>query len=151
MAYDLCTAYVLWGVGACGACGFQRCYIGESCMGALYFLTGGLCGIGALVDLCLLPGAVERANARLRPATVVVNNAAPASSAPVSITMTNVYAAPPQAPQQPVYVQQPVVQPMYVQQPVVQPVYVQQPQPVYAAPVPPQGAMMPPAYGSRPC
>eukprot|EP00727_Mastigamoeba_balamuthi_P004893 m51a1_g14401 hypothetical protein (189) ;mRNA; r:378737-379303 len=138
MGYSLGTAYVFWGVGLCGTCGFQRFYINDTGMGLLYFFTGGLCGVGALLDICLLPGAVERANARSRPATVIVNNAP--AAAPVTVTMTNVYAAP--APQQPVVYAQPG-QPVYAQpgQPVYaappqagQPVYVQPGQPVYAAP-----------------
>ncbi len=45
--------YILWIFGFTGA---HRFYFGKSGTGLLWLLTGGLCGIGWLVDLFLIPG-----------------------------------------------------------------------------------------------
>jgi TM2 domain-containing membrane protein YozV len=47
-----------------GFLGIHRFYLGRPGTGLLYMLTGGLCGIGPLVDLFLLPGMVDEANTR---------------------------------------------------------------------------------------
>ena len=43
-------------------------------MGVLYFFTGALCGIGWLVDACLIPSMVDDCNHRNDPKVIVVNS-----------------------------------------------------------------------------
>ncbi|MBE9173083.1 TM2 domain-containing protein [Cyanobium sp. LEGE 06143] len=57
------VAYLLWALGLVGVCGIQRFYSRRPISGALYLFTFGLCFIGQLVDLWLLPDVVEQANA----------------------------------------------------------------------------------------
>jgi TM2 domain-containing membrane protein YozV len=59
-------AYVLWCLCLFGICGAQRFYTGQIGIGLLYLFTFGLFGIGQLVDLALIPGAVEARNTYLR-------------------------------------------------------------------------------------
>ncbi|MGB5135500.1 MAG: TM2 domain-containing protein [Prochlorococcaceae cyanobacterium] len=59
----LALSYLLWGVGLLGVCGLQRFYNRKPYSGTLYLLTFGLCYLGQLVDLWLMPEMVERANA----------------------------------------------------------------------------------------
>ncbi|KAL9648866.1 hypothetical protein ABK040_003796 [Willaertia magna] len=102
---DSTTAYLLW-LGCCfGLCGLHRFYLNQPLLGIVWLLTGGLCGIGQLIDLCLIPGIVDSCNLAERGAntnTTIVQN-------------INV-----QQPIQQPYVQQPYVQQPYVQQPYVQ-------------------------------
>jgi TM2 domain-containing membrane protein YozV len=60
------TAYILWCLCLLGICGIQRFYTGQVGIGLLYLFTFGLCGIGQLADLALIPGAVEARNTYLR-------------------------------------------------------------------------------------
>lgn len=60
------TAYILWCLCLFGICGVQRFYTGQVGIGLLYLFTFGLCGIGQLIDLALIPGAVEARNTYLR-------------------------------------------------------------------------------------
>ena len=62
---DKTIAYLLWAASLLGICGLQRIYVGKYGTGFLYLFTLGLCGIGQLVDLFLVPGMVEDANNRL--------------------------------------------------------------------------------------
>jgi hypothetical protein len=62
MRKDSGTAYILWAFGLCGLCGLHRFYLGQPVPGILYLLTFGVCGIGQLVDLFLIPGEVRTAN-----------------------------------------------------------------------------------------
>ena len=62
MRKDSGTAYLLWALGLCGVCGLQRFYLGQPVPGILYLLTFGVCGIGQLIDLFLIPGEVRSAN-----------------------------------------------------------------------------------------
>ncbi|SBO42455.1 TM2 domain-containing protein [Cyanobium sp. NIES-981] len=55
-------AYLLWALGLLGVCGVQRLYARKPWSGTLYLLTFGLCFIGQLVDLWLMPELVEQAN-----------------------------------------------------------------------------------------
>jgi TM2 domain-containing membrane protein YozV len=55
-------AYLLWGLGLVGVCGLQRFYNRKPLSGTLYLLTFGLCFLGQLVDLLLMPELVEQAN-----------------------------------------------------------------------------------------
>lgn len=132
---SLCAAYAFWGCGLCGTCGAQRCYIGDTGLGVLYFFTFGLCGIGACLDLCLLPGAVKSINKRNKPVVVNVNQSNSQNvtqNAPSSVTMTNGEQPQLQPLPQIMYVQQPVGQPqlMYVQQPGQPPQIMCVPQPI---------------------
>ncbi len=56
-------SYVLWCLGLLGVCGLQRFYNRKPYSGTLYLLTLGLCGLGQLLDLWLMPEMVEQANA----------------------------------------------------------------------------------------
>lgn len=64
MRKDSGTAYLLWALGLCGVCGLQRFYLGQPVPGVLYLLTFGVCGVGQLIDLFLIPGEVSNANLR---------------------------------------------------------------------------------------
>jgi TM2 domain-containing membrane protein YozV len=56
-------AYLLWFLGGFGVLGLHRFYAGRVGTGILWFFTGGIFGIGALIDLFLIPGMVADANA----------------------------------------------------------------------------------------
>ena len=63
------TAYILWCACVFGICGVQRFYTGQVGIGLLYLFTFGLCGIGQLIDLALIPSAIDARNAYLRGST----------------------------------------------------------------------------------
>jgi hypothetical protein len=56
------VAYLLWSLSLVGFCDLQRFYNRKPLSGTLWLFTFGLCGIGQLVDLFLIPGLVEQAN-----------------------------------------------------------------------------------------
>ncbi|WP_445733843.1 TM2 domain-containing protein [Mariniflexile sp.] len=56
------TAYLLWLISIFGWLGFHHFYLGKIGKGIIWILTGGVFGIGALVDLFTLGGDVERHN-----------------------------------------------------------------------------------------
>lgn len=58
------TAYVLWLGVLLGFAGLHRLYNGKVLTGLLWFFTGGIFGIGQLIDLLLIPNMVEDHNAR---------------------------------------------------------------------------------------
>lgn len=60
------TAYIVWCLCFVGICGAQRFYTGNIASGLIYLLTFGICGIGQLLDLLLIPDMVERRNLYLR-------------------------------------------------------------------------------------
>jgi TM2 domain-containing membrane protein YozV len=60
--YSIGIAYVLWFF--LGVFGVHRFYLGRTGSGLLWLLTGGLCGVGQLVDLFLIPSLVDEANRR---------------------------------------------------------------------------------------
>ncbi|BAU13320.1 hypothetical protein LEP3755_38590 [Leptolyngbya sp. NIES-3755] len=60
------TAYLLWCLCLIGISGVQRFYSGQIGLGLLYLFTFGLCGIGQLIDLALIPSAIEARNTYLR-------------------------------------------------------------------------------------
>jgi len=62
--YKTGTAYLLWLLCFVGLCGIHRFYCGKWITGLIWLFTGGLLLIGQIVDLFLIPGLVESANAR---------------------------------------------------------------------------------------
>ncbi len=56
------VAYLLWFLGGLGILGLHRFYLGRWPTGVLWLLTGGVVGIGALLDLLALPGMVQVEN-----------------------------------------------------------------------------------------
>jgi len=56
---DTGMAYVLWLGCVFGLCGLHRIYMGRYASGVLWLLTGGLCGIGQLVDVFAMPVMIE--------------------------------------------------------------------------------------------
>lgn len=54
------TAYLLWFF--LGLLGAHKFYLGKTGMGILYIFTGGLFGIGMLIDLFTLAGQVNTYN-----------------------------------------------------------------------------------------
>jgi len=59
--YSLGMAYLLWAVGGFGTLGVHRFYLRKHGTGVLWLLTGGLFGIGAVVDLFRMPTMVRDA------------------------------------------------------------------------------------------
>jgi len=53
--------YILWIFGFTGS---HRFYYGKPLTGTIYFLTLGLCGIGWIIDLFLIPAMDRQANLR---------------------------------------------------------------------------------------
>ena len=62
MKYNVGLAYLLWLLGGCGILGLHRFYLGKTGTGVLWLCSGGLCGIGAFVDLITLRKQVDDAN-----------------------------------------------------------------------------------------
>ena len=62
--------YILWIFGFTGA---HRFYYGKTISGTLWFFTGGLLGIGWLIDLFLIPGMDRKASYRFRPGPIDYN------------------------------------------------------------------------------
>ncbi|WP_088891618.1 TM2 domain-containing protein [Leptolyngbya ohadii] len=60
------TSYLLWLGCLFGFCGLHRFYNGKPVTGVIWFLTGGLLGIGQFVDLFLIPRMVEKHNIKIR-------------------------------------------------------------------------------------
>jgi len=60
-------SYAFWCLSLLGVCGVQRFYNRRPISGIIYLFTAGLCGIGQLLDLFLIPGLVDSANAPLLP------------------------------------------------------------------------------------
>lgn len=51
---DNAIAYLLWIGGLMGFCGLHRIYMGRYASGIIWFLTGGLCFVGQIVDLIMM-------------------------------------------------------------------------------------------------
>jgi TM2 domain-containing membrane protein YozV len=62
---SLAVSYLLWCLCLVGICGVQRFYNRKPLSGLLWLFTFGLCGLGQLIDLLLLPGVVRQANQSL--------------------------------------------------------------------------------------
>lgn len=58
------TAYLCWLACFFGFCGIHRFYLGKPVTGLIWLFTLGLLGIGQFIDLFLIPGMVDRNNAR---------------------------------------------------------------------------------------
>jgi TM2 domain-containing membrane protein YozV len=55
-------AYLLWGLGFVGICGLHRMYLGQYGLGTAMLFTFGLCGVGQLVDVAVIPQATKEVN-----------------------------------------------------------------------------------------
>lgn len=58
----MAVAYLLWALSLVGICGVHRIYCRKPLSGGLWLLTLGLCYLGQLVDLFLIPDLVRQAN-----------------------------------------------------------------------------------------
>ena len=52
-------AYLLWLVGIFGILGLHRFYLGRWVTGIIWFFTLGVFGIGALIDLFMIPALIR--------------------------------------------------------------------------------------------
>ncbi len=73
----MALSYGLWCLSLIGICGIHRVYNRKPLSGLLWLFTFGLCGLGQLVDLFLIPALVEGANRRLVPGGPQVHGTAP--------------------------------------------------------------------------
>ncbi len=55
-------AYLLWLVSIFGCLGIHRFYLGKIGTGIIWFFTGGVFGLGALIDLFTLGQQVDQYN-----------------------------------------------------------------------------------------
>jgi TM2 domain-containing membrane protein YozV len=74
---SVALSYGLWCLALVGICGIHRFYNRKPLSGLLWLLTFGLCGLGQLVDLLLIPELVEGANRSLRPGGAALAGALP--------------------------------------------------------------------------
>lgn len=58
------TAYLLWLISIFGWLGFHHFYLGKIGKGIIWIITGGVFGIGSLIDLFTLGGQVESYNTK---------------------------------------------------------------------------------------
>ena len=56
------VTYLLWVLGGFGVLGLHRFYLGRWVTGLIWLFTGGLCMIGAIIDLFVIPGMVRLEN-----------------------------------------------------------------------------------------
>jgi hypothetical protein len=61
---SLRDSYILAFAGFLGFAGLHRFYLGKPFSGFLWFITGGLAGLGTIYDLLTLPEQVEQVNRR---------------------------------------------------------------------------------------
>ncbi|MFH1467965.1 MAG: TM2 domain-containing protein [Pseudomonadota bacterium] len=59
---DVVSAYVLLLPALFGLSGLHRFYLGRWASGVIWLVTGGLCGIGSVIDMVMLPRMVDDAN-----------------------------------------------------------------------------------------
>ncbi|WP_417911208.1 NINE protein [Candidatus Electronema sp. PJ] len=62
--HSVAMGYILWIFGFLGV---HRFYYGKPISGTIWFFTFGLCGIGWLIDLFLIPGMDKEADLRFTP------------------------------------------------------------------------------------
>lgn len=62
---DAGTSYLFWALGFLGLCGMHRFYLDKPASGILYLLTGGLCMVGQVLDVFLIPSMVREKNLEL--------------------------------------------------------------------------------------
>jgi TM2 domain-containing membrane protein YozV len=62
--HSIVVGYIVWILGIFGA---HRFYYGRQITGTIWFFTGGLCGIGWLIDLFLIPSLDRQADFRYTP------------------------------------------------------------------------------------
>lgn len=67
------TAYLLWLISIFGWLCFHHFYLGKIGKGIIWILTGGVFGIGSLVDLFTLGGAVDNYNTKEELKTIRTN------------------------------------------------------------------------------
>lgn len=60
---SLGVAYLLWCLGFVGLAGLHRIYMGKPISGLVWLFSGGLCGLGQLVDVAFMPRMLADAQA----------------------------------------------------------------------------------------
>ncbi|MDB9514424.1 NINE protein [Kamptonema animale CS-326] len=63
---NLGVSYLFWAGWLIGLSGLHRLYNGKIGTGLLWLFTGGLLGIGQILDLLLIPSMVDEQNANIR-------------------------------------------------------------------------------------
>lgn len=94
---NLALAYALWTLSMVGICGVQRMYLGQPRLGVVMLFTFGFCGVGQVLDLLLLPDALNQANSRLGFAKNEVGVSASSSRASVTDPQNSVTVSMPSA------------------------------------------------------
>lgn len=61
---SLQTAYILWLLSFVGLSGIHRFYLGKPVSGIVYLVTGGVFGIGTIIDAFVIPSMVQEARLR---------------------------------------------------------------------------------------
>lgn len=64
------TAYILWLASIFGWLGLHRFYLNKVGTGIVWIFTGGVFGIGSLIDLFTLGGQVDNFNAKVQLKTI---------------------------------------------------------------------------------
>ena len=59
---DVITSYVLLVPSLFGVAGLHRFYLGRWVSGLIWLVTGGICGIGTIIDLVMMPRMVDDHN-----------------------------------------------------------------------------------------